>query len=205
MTIRSYKNDTIIAPLKCGTRFLDEIFGENEDGYILSTLKKNLFASKEQTIIVRSPMEHLTSALHTEIINAHNNTDRDIDTPVDILSIIDTFVYKGPHQTHQNAHWHRDLYETIYWYWRRNRKNVKIVDLKNLSTHLTSIGIEIPEHKKEDYNFSNFQFYCGVDELILYVQSAYPDEWRNLFNQIENATIFYNHLMNEEVIPIKLV
>jgi hypothetical protein len=205
MTIRSYNNDTIIAPLKCGSRFLDKIFGKNDDGYTLYTLKRNLFSSKEKAIIVRSPMEHLTSALHTEIINAYNNTERDIDTPVDILSIIDTFIYKGPHQAHQNAHWHRELYETIYWYWRRNRNNVKIVNLTDLSTYLTSIGIETPEHKKEEYNFSKFKFYCSVDELILFVQSAYPDEWKNLSHQIEYATIFYNHLINEEIIPIKFI
>jgi hypothetical protein len=205
MTIKTYNNETILAPLKCGTRFMDEIFKAKDTGYNINELKRTLFLPKIQAIIIRPPMEHIVSALHTEIINAHNNTEINPDEPVDILAILDSFLWKGPHQTIQNTHWHRDLYETLYWSWRRNRNNIKIVDLKDLSTYLKSIGIKPPKHKKEAYNFSNFKNYCDVDEMMMFISNAYPDEWKNILSQIEHANVFYNYLMDGEVIPIKFV
>lgn len=204
MTLKTYYNETILAPLKCGTRFMDKVFPNGTGGYEIKELKRTLFFPKLKTIIIRPPMEHIHSAIHTEIINAYNNTEVNPDNPVDIKGIIDTFVYNGPHQS-QNTHWHRDLYETLYWTWRRNKNNIKIIELNNLSSYLKSIGIKIPKHKKEDYNFSNFKNYCEVDELMMFIMNAYPNEYKNMLSQIENATIFYNHLINKEVIPIKFI
>ena len=205
MTIKTYNNETIIAPLKCGSRFLDEVFKTKDTGYSIAQLKRTMFLPKIQAIIVRPPIEHVVSALHTEIINAYNNTEIDDIETIDVLTILDSFLWKSPHQSQQNTHWHRDLYETLYWSWRRNRNNIKIVDLKDLSTYLKSIGIKPPKHKKDDYNFSNFKNYCDVDEMMMFITNAYPDEWKNILNQIEHATKFYNYLMNEEVIPIKFI
>jgi hypothetical protein len=205
MTIKTYNNETILAPLKCGTRFLDDVFKSKDTGYNITELKRTIFIPKIRAIIVRPPMEHVISALHTEIINAHNNTERNLDEPVDILAIIDSFIFKGPHQEEQNTHWHRDLYETLYWSWRRNRKNIKIVDLKDLSSYLKSIGIKPPKHKKEDYNFSNFENYCDVDEMMVFIKNAYPNEWKNILIQIEHANVFYNYLINKEVFDIKVL
>ena len=205
MTIKTYNNETILAPLKCGTRFMDEIFKAKDTGYNINELKRTLVLPKIQAIIIRPPLEHIVSALHTEIINAHNNTEINPDEPVDILAILDSFLWKSPHQTIQNTHWHRDLYETLYWLWRRNRNNIKIVNLKDLSTYLKSIGIKPPKHKKKDYNFSNLKNYCDVDEMVMFITNAYPDEWKNILRQIEHANVFYNYLMDGEVIPIKFV
>lgn len=205
MDLKVYNGGTILAPLKCGTRFLDESFGVNDEGYTLHLLRRGLFYPKFKTMVVRPPMEHISSALHTEIINAYNNTDTNPDEPVDISVIIDTFIWKGPEQTHQNIHWHRDLYSTLYWIWRRNRNNIEIVELKDLSSHLKSIGIKITKHKKENYNFSNFKNYCDVDELMMFIKLNYVDEWRNMMKQVEVATEYYNYLINREVIPIKFV
>ena len=205
MTIKTYHNGTILVPLKCGSRFMDGIFTTESGGYSLSELKRTLFIPKIQSIIVRPPIEHIHSALHTEIINAYNNTEKNPDEPIDIISIIDTFIYKGHHQEHQNIHWHRDLYEILYWLWRRNRNKIEIVKLNDLSSHLKSIGIKIPKYKKEDYNFSKFEYYCDVDELIMFIKNAFPNEYKNILSQIDQATKYYNYLINSEVIDISIV
>lgn len=206
MDLKIYNEGTILAPLKCGTRFMDGVFGKTNDGYTLTALKKNLFFPKIQTIIVRPPIEHISSAIHTEIINPFNNTERNPDEPIDVETIIDTFIWKNMNDNQQNTHWHRDLYETLYWTWRRNRDNIEIVELKNLSFYLKSIQIEIPEHKKEDYNFSNFKrYYCSTDELMIFIKNGYPEMWRNITNQIQHATKFYDYLINKEVIEVKLL
>ena len=205
MTIKTYNNETILAPLKCGTRFMDAIFKAKDTGYSIHELKRTLFLPKVQAMIIRPPMEHIVSALHTEIINVYNNTEINTDEPVDILAILDSFIWKGPQQMQQNTHWHRDLYEVLYWSWRRNRNNIKIVELKDLSTYLKSIGIKSPKHKKEDYNFSHFKNYCDVDEMVVFITNAYPDEWKNILRQIEHANVFYNYLINKEVFDIKIL
>jgi hypothetical protein len=40
---------------------------------------------------------------------------------------------------------------------------------------------------------------------MMFIMNAYPNEYKNMLSQIENATIFYNHLINKEVIPIKFI
>jgi hypothetical protein len=40
---------------------------------------------------------------------------------------------------------------------------------------------------------------------MLFVKKNYTEHWDNLMEQVENANVFYNLLMNKELIEIKLV
>jgi hypothetical protein len=204
MNFKLYDNK-LLAPVKCGTRYLDLIFKDNQIGFDLTELKKRLFLSNITDIIVRPPLEHLTSALHTAILTATNNTGRNKDVPVDVLSIIDEFCMYEKTDL-QNTHWRYDTYETLYWLWRRNKDNVNIIELKDLSSYLKKLNInDLPKYDSKDYEFRYYTNWCSKDEIMLFIKTNYIEQWDNLMSQVEDSNVFYNYLINKELIEIKLI
>jgi len=61
MHFKLYDNK-LLAPVKCGTRYLDLIFKDNQVGFDLIELKISLFLPNVTDIIIRPPMAHLVSA-----------------------------------------------------------------------------------------------------------------------------------------------
>ena len=205
MHIRLYNNGTLLAPLKCGTRYLDKIFKDDVTGFDLVEFKTKLFLPNITDIVVRPPMEHLTSALHTSILTAYNDTERDKRIEIDLKSIIDEFCLYTKKDL-QNTHWRCDIYETLYWVWRRNRNNINIIELKDLSSYLEKLKIKkLPKYNLKDYDFHTYQFWCSKDEIMLFIKTNYTEQWDNLMQQVEDANIFYNYLINKELIEIKLI
>jgi hypothetical protein len=69
MVIRIY-NDTIIAPAKCGTRYLNKIWKYTE----FKHMQYSRFP-KVKYIVLRKPLSHLITAIHTETIEFINEFD----------------------------------------------------------------------------------------------------------------------------------
>jgi hypothetical protein len=204
MNFKLYDNK-LLAPVKCGTRYLDLIFKDNQIGFPFTELKKRLFLSNITDIIVRPPMEHLTSALHTAILTATNKTGPNKDVPVDVLSIIDEFCMYEKTDL-QNTHWNYKTYETLYWLWRRNRNKINIIELKDLSSYLEKLNIKnLPKYDSKDYDFRYHANWCTKDEIMLFIKTNYTEHWDNLMKQVEGSNIFYNLLINKELIEIKLM
>jgi hypothetical protein len=204
MRLKLY-NNSLLVPLKCGTRYLDTIFNDESISFDTRGFREHLFLPNVTDIVIRPPMEHLTSALHTAILTAYNDTERNKDIDIDLTSIIDEFcLYKK--NDIQNTHWRCDLYETLYWLWRRNRNTINVIELKDLSLYLEKLNIKkLPKYDSKDYDFHTYQFWCSKDEIMLFIKTNYTDQWKNLMEQIINAEIFYNALINKELIEIKLV
>jgi len=206
MHLSIYNKGTILAPLKSGTRYLDKVFGEDCESIWIDHMEMNLTIPTITTIIIRPPMEHLISALHTEVLSTYNHADIEYNTSNIIINVLNEFTYDKVEWKKQNTHWRYEIYETFYWFWRRNRNRIKIVHLKDLSSHLKSIGIPPPEYNPKEYDFNknSDKFYCSKEELVSLIKTNYPKEWENLMEQIEICNKFYNYLINKELINIEL-
>jgi hypothetical protein len=208
MMLQLYDEGRILAPLKCGTRYLDAVFNltdaqRQQFGITQSEIKSTLFFPNIHTLIVRPPKEHLYSALHTDILTTMNNEDFALPIrKTDINSLMHSYTKRIDWCT---GHWHPKIYETLYWMWRRNKERIKVVELRNLSNHLTDLGFELPLYKKEDYQFLYLKNYCSIDEMMLFLKTNYPMEWENIEIQIEKSNVFYEYLINGEMVDIQLI
>jgi hypothetical protein len=198
-------NNSLLVPLKCGTRYLDMVFNHTGVGFDIINFKKSLFLPNVTDIVIRPPMEHLKSALHTMILTAYNDTKRDKDVPVDLLPIINGFCSYEKTDL-QNGHWRYDLYETLYWCWRRNKNNINIIELKDLSLYLQKLNIKkLPKYDSKDWDFHFHPNWCTKDEIMLFIKTNHIEQWNNLMKQVEDSNVFYNSLINKELIEIKLL
>ena len=207
MNFKIYNNGTILAPVKCGSRFLDEVFEDTFIGFSIDDVKRTLFLPKLKSIIVRHPMEHFKSALHTAVLTEWNFGERNEDEPFDMTPIIKEFCYWNRGEP-QNTHWRHDTYEVLYWSWRRNIKNdIEVVELKDLSSHLEKLNIKnLPKYDSKRYDFKeSYKNWCTKDEIMLFVKENHSIIWNNYMKQIENSIMFYDYLMNKELIEIKLL
>jgi len=200
MNYKLFNDDSILAPLKCGTRYLEKVFGEPSSQISSHAIGGKLFIENLQTIVVRQPFEHLSSALHTEILGSIQTNEE-----TDIKDILDEFLSFDP-LNKQNTHWDKNMYKNLYWYWRRNRERTDVIDLKDLSSYLQKLKIKkIENYDSNEYNFNHYKFWCSKEDLMLFIKTNYKKEWENLMEQVDNSNVFYNHLINKEVIEIKLI
>jgi hypothetical protein len=200
MILKLYNDRTILAPLKCGSRYLEKVFGKADEEIGLLDLNKKLHIEGLTLIVLRSPIEHLASALHTEILSAYG-TSKTID------EVLDTFLISNENRFWQSTHWNQRLYSEIYWYWRRNRNYVTIRQLKNLSSYIEDLGIpNIPEYDSSEYDFhGSYKYWCSKEDMMFFIKNNYETHWNNLMNQIAVSDIYWNHIMNREVIEIQLI
>lgn len=203
MNLQLYDDGGILAPLKCGTRFLDRVFDlTTPQRYELAVHQSDIAKiphwPKIHTLIVRPPKEHLYSALHTDILTEINGEGMDLD----IDSIVHSYTKRIDWCT---AHWHRKIYETLYWMWRRHKGRIRVVELKDLSKHLTDLGFDIPPYERDDYHFSHLKYHWDMGELIESIKENYKEEWRDIEGQIKEANRFYEYLIKGEIIGTQLI
>lgn len=203
MRLKKYNDGKILAPLKCGTRFLDETFGGDDGDIGISDLFKFLFLPKQmEAIIIRPPYEHLISALHTEILGLYN---REVEPSFnDIETIVKSFMIKN-HNLESATHWSGHLYKHLYLIWKRNKNKIKIVQLKDLSDYLKSINTPISKYDPENYNFNHYGYWCSKDDIAVFVELNFPKEWEDFMKQIEYSNKYYNYLIGEVVDDVKLL
>jgi hypothetical protein len=193
MHIQIY-DDKIIAPNKHGTRFLNQVFDfKYVDSDQAEIFKQKKWLNKNVWFIYRDPMEHLVSALHTEIIVflEQSNTIDDYDKIIE--KVINTFI-----QPKDTTHWCKDLLKGLHNMWCiSNKEKFKIIELKNLSPLLLELGYNIPEFNYEDYQFANSKFPISKETIQNIVKNKFPDKWNCLMSMIKSENESYYKLNNK--------
>ena len=173
----TYENGLdIIAPLKCGTRWL-----ENETNPIkieeLSTTYKIENITKNTYWVYRVGREHLVSALRTEIRTAlefqEDNTD----------SIVDGFI-KG-----MGTHWSPILFRYMYSYW--NRIEFNVIELNHLSNLFVGV-----EYDSKNYDMSGYIKTKHTKEDI--IQLVGSTKMNILYEQSDRDSVWLTKILNKE-------
>jgi len=203
LRLKIYNKGTILAPLKCGTRFLDETFGGCEEEISLEELMLNQsFLKNIELIVIREPYKHIESALHTEILGKWRNSNE--HSIKDAEEILQNFMYKENDGIEGGTHWSFYLYKNLYLYWRRNKNKIQVIGLEQLSSYLKSKDIQIPEYFSNNYDFNHYEYWCSKEDLMVLIKSNYPHIWDDYMLQLKELEIYYNALINNKEIS-KLV
>ena len=185
MVIKIY-NDTILAPVKCGSRYLDKIW---EDKRIWFGHQRYLSFPKVNYIVVREPMSHLISALHTETLEWINvYTDEN-----DFFHQLKEFI-----SDEGATHWSPKLYEYLYYYRNKHGKDIEVVKLEDLTKLLKNLGHDV-EYIPEEYHFKKYKKWWPKEELFDMLKHMYPIEIDLLLNKVQIQTEYYNKLINNEI------
>jgi hypothetical protein len=173
----TYKNGLdIIAPLKCGTRWL-----ENETNPIsieeLSTIYKIQNITKDTYWVYRMGKQHLESALRTEIMNSIEFNGKNVEL------VIDSFL------NGTGTHWSPILFNYMYNHW--NRVEFKVIEL----THLSNLFPGIP-YDPNNYNFNNYDKISNDMSNIL--EMVDTDSLNELYSMVENDKPYLTKILNKE-------
>lgn len=190
MNVKVY-GGKIIAPCKCGTRYLDKIWDEYENTSEMYIFELPKWKGFNGYWIHRPPMEHLISALHTEII------DRRDDESID--DIIDGFLSKKG-----TTHWSDGLYKGLWEFISYNRK-VKPIPLSQLTKLVRSLGIEPPHYDSKEYEFNHIDRWVSKETVIKDIQRDYEVEWEWLTSCIEEEEKYYEMILNGEWKEMKFI
>jgi hypothetical protein len=164
----------------------------------------NLPQFKDVTaIIIREPLEHLQSALHTELLmwyalNPGESLSVDTATPL-VKKFINT-----DSNTRGTTHWDVNYYEHLYKFWKRNRNIIKIVNVSELSPFLKeNYDIDLV-HDKFSYGIpahsGRFKYaFTTKQKLAKWIEETLPDIWNELIKDIPKADKFYNLMINGEI------
>lgn len=192
MNFKRFKYESgldIIAPLKHGTRWLEEktnpisieeIFEINNIGVI----------EKETYWIYREPKKHLLSALRTEIRTGIEFDGDDKDT------IIDKF------KTDMGLHWSPTLYKSVYQHWNRIEFNlIHLNDLSNLfpGVEYSPIGYDMSDFEKAKHTTEDIMELVGSTELGKLYKICEEDElWLKRILNNEKGLTSYDLLMEKQ-------
>lgn len=179
MNLKRFRYKTgldIIAPLKHGTRWLEEKTNPISIEEIYS-MNKIQGITKETYWVYKEPKEHMLSALRTEIrIGIEFDGDsKDV--------IIDKF------KTDMGLHWSPTLYESLYQYW--NEIGFNLIPLKDLSNSF--IGIEFAS---KNYNMGNFVKAKHTTEDI--VELIGSIEFNELYKMCDKDELWLKRILNNE-------
>lgn len=172
-------DNRILAPSKCGTRHLRKVFKDVRFDMRYHKIKDVTH------IVVRNPYEHFKSAIHTEYLNYKNsfNTDTDVH-----------HIIKQSTSKNGIGHWHPNTYQYLYSLFSLN-KNIKVIDLNNLSTFLHSEGYEIPYNQSE-YNWSEFNEWKSKEDILTELMDEFKSEFDIIDKKLEREMDYYNKLVN---------
>jgi hypothetical protein len=194
MGYKLYDN-TIIAPLKCGTRYLDKIFDDSKkeelNMYTIFDLSK--FRSSKYYFLYREPYEWLVTALHTEIVNGR------ID---DIGSIIELFT-----NPFGSTHWRPNILKNLYLRFMSNNphQSINAINLINLTECLRNIGYTPPTFDANEYKFYHLKHWVSKEDIIDIIKKDYPNEWDYLMDCIKSEQHYYALIESKTPIPLKLI
>jgi len=180
MNIQVFENK-IIAPNKCGTRYLRLIFEHKQFTHLfLPKIKGKTY------FIIREPLEHLKSALHTELLGVKDTIEFD--------KKFNRFLSETG-----TIHYVNNLYQIIYFYKEKN-PNCKIVELHNLSDLLMDLGYNIP-YNKWNYNLSTeyADWWVNKDTFFSKLKHKYPTQVGILENWIKIQNEYYDLLIENKI------
>lgn len=208
-------NQKWLVPHKCGTRYLDAIFGvsiyvEEVDDKVKSLVDSAglspLFNMKSIThFVLREPLSMLESAIHTDIFS-NGQMGKEIDTSKmdEIEKVLLFYIDWG------TAHWSPHLFFDIY-HFLRIRPDIKIVPLPNLTNFVYSETGARKYAFPSAYNFQShvkFQRQYTRESILEFVQENFPVLWNRIKELYEIDKVWYDKIMNEfydrDNLPIEL-
>ena len=177
----TYKNGLdIIAPLKCGTRWLEEKTNaiKMEEFNTVNLMQNPMTGVTNKTYwVYRDSKDHLISALRTEIRDAIEFRKENTN------SIIDGFI------NGIGIHWSPELYKCMYSYWNSIELNpIHLKDLSNLF-----IGIE---YDSKNYDMSNYLKAKHTKEDIIELVDI--EKMNKLYTLLHKDTIWLTKMLNKE-------
>lgn len=190
MMVFSFDNK-IIAPLKCGTRYLRSLDLSPFPIYINEKDWTKAYENEWELIVLRDPLSHLKSALKTEILNMLNG--HDLWFGLTIEKILDRFI-----EENGCDHWSGNLYKKIYELWTHQNMMPKIIHLDDLSYFMSIRDINIP-FIKEKYDFSNFEITKTKEEIFNMVKEEYPSHFNKLIDLMQKDSKYYENLRFQKI------
>lgn len=177
-----YTNYTILAPLKCGTRWLNDYtspLGWTRLGCHTEISQQDFDQNKITYFIYREPEEHFITALHTEVLTYARENMLD---ELDLKPVVNTF------KTNYAEHWSTNMWETLYSDIEKKKPVFEFVNLKNLSK---LFGDKFPYNRTE-FDFLNNKLHLTKKELLKKLKNEYPNEWIFFNSIIKKETIWMN-------------
>jgi len=196
-------NNQILVPLKCGSTYMEMVYPND----IIELGSYELSYIKDISVIVlREPLEHLQSALHTELLgwyslNPEKSLSVDTATPL-VKKFINTDLNVGG-----TTHWDVNYYEHLYKFWKRNRNTIKIIKVSDLSPFLKeNYNVDLV-HDKFSYGIpahgGQFKYaFTTKQKLTKWIEETLPDMWNDLIRDIPKANKFYHLMINGEISEI---
>jgi len=201
-------NNEILTPHKCGTTYLQKVFpnGIQTADY---RIKDSRFNNEEcsikiiSTIIIREPLDHLQSALHTELLGWYALNLGESLSINNVIPLIKNFINTDDNQ-YGTTHWDVNYYEYLYKLWKGNRDLIKIIHISNLSPFLKErYNIDII-HDKFSYGIAaqgeKFKYsFITKKALSKWIETNLTELWCELIKELPKANKFYNLMINGEI------
>ena len=110
MVFHLFDNKILTTP-KCGTRYLRQVWSSKYLKYNEITDFSNV-----EYLIIREPIEHLMSALHTEFYTYKDFYHRNVSY---FSNYLDTLILKK-----EIEHWSYNMYQIMYWMFIKSNKKL---------------------------------------------------------------------------------
>lgn len=189
VNIYTYESQSIqiIAPLKCGTRYLTETDCTKRESSHINELINILNPNYKIYFVTRDPLEHLHSALFTES-----------------LVLIGEYGELGWEKvlTNKLHHWSPTLYKTLFENWKLRKTllwDFVFIDLSELTDLLTEFGLSKP-YNKNDYTFdNNFENPLGLIQTDVHkkLKETNPEKYFNMERESITDRYFLYKLKNK--------
>lgn len=214
MTYHIY-DSKILAPSKCGSRYLDTIFNIKQynivkkvtvlpKGTKLNTftpppkLKEEFFVKEWKEwelskwnsvkwIVIRPPEELTISAINTELLLLWNNGTTLLNEE---RKLVDNILLT------KQGHYDPTLFRQLYFFYStsNNQGNkIKFIHLKDL-TQFASEHLAFTEdlsNNVELHDFSNFPIFMSKGDMMDYFKRIYFKEWSTIEDNIRVETFFW--------------
>ena len=181
-------DNRILAPLKCGTRYLSKAYTFVHFNYYEVTDFSNI-----KYLIIRKPYELLKSALHTEFILYKEMYGFEIDFD----NFLDELMLKN-----YCTHWEYYIYEQMYWIYFKSNKKIKVIHLSNLTDFMKQEGYNM-KYRKSNYDFHNYKNWINKDEFFNKLLKEFPTQMEILLEKVNIQTLFYNRITKYTIEKIK--
>jgi hypothetical protein len=212
-----------IVPAKCGSRYLDKAFGVTEqdnfgfsginnemqlNGWrntILDSPYTKIAAQSDKIfqfwvlpithIVLRNPLSHLLSALHTDLWGHLDEPTRNIGLVKGNLHLEEILLKYTKDGT---GHWSPHLYFDLYMLLQK-RPDIKVVPIESLTELLNESGFEL-EYVPSEYNFEKVGG-PSRDEIINWVKTEYPSIWKRIWERYELDVKWANRITENVGLP----
>jgi len=183
MTFQLFDN-RILAPLKCGTRYISKVYTPADFNYNEITDFSNI-----EYLIIREPYELLKSALYTEFI-LHKEL---YGFEMNFDNFLDELILTG-----YCIHWTYSMYEEIYWMYFKSDKKIKVIHLSNLTDFMKQEGYNM-KYRESNYNFNEYKNSMSKNDFFNKLLEEFPTQMKILIEKVNIQTIFYDKITKHKI------